>query len=386
MEIEHIQNFFDLLQKSQVILIVLPKNPSKDAEGSALALSVFLGKSGKEVEIVCDSAPLAPIDFLAGNESIKKSLGRSESFVVSINTTKTKLEELSYHTFDDRVDIHLQAENGTKFVPEDIGFGQQRPVYDLIICVNTPSLDQLGNLYTANAALFLDTPKINIDNHISNENYGTVNIVEITAAATSEIVFELLKKYESGIIDASVATPLLAGIISATNSFQRPNTTHNSFIRASELVGFGADQQEIVKKLFKTKSFSMLKLWGRAMARIKILQIPDSNLPIYFSLVTSQDIERSEASKEDARQAFYELVSNLPEIKALFFAIEFSAGEKAEMYFYLHPNFRISEAVNELAAEQLTESTAYAKTPATIQQVEQYLVSEIESLKGRIGL
>jgi nanoRNase/pAp phosphatase (c-di-AMP/oligoRNAs hydrolase) len=381
---ENIQNFFDLLQKSQIVLIALAKNPSNDAIGSALALSRFLSKQEKEVEIVCDSEPQKTLSFLSGLDNIRKNISKNESFVISVNTESVKLDELSYHTLDNRVDIYLQAQGGQKFKPENISFNIQPPVYDLIICLDTPSLEQLGDSYSQNASMFLDTPKINIDNHIANEGYGNVNIIEVTAAATSEIIFELLKRYENGLIDVDISTSLLTGIISATNSFQKSLTTHNSFLRASELIGMGAEQQEIVKNLFKTRSFSMLKLWGRAMARIKILE--DLRVPVYFSVVTAQDAERSAATTEDARSAFYELIANLPDLKILFFAFENKDTSKIDLYFYIHPNFKFIEAVNEFGAEQLTDSTARAQIDMPIQSIEEYLVKELAGLKDRLGI
>ena len=324
------------------------------------------------------------LNGVPGLESIRKNISKNESFVISVNTEVIKLDELSYHTLDKSVDIYLQAQGGQKFTPANISFNAQPPVYDLIICVDTPSLDQLGNVYSQNASMFLDTPKVNIDNHIANENYGNINIIEVTAAATSEIIFELLKRYEHGLIDVDISTSLLTGIISATNSFQKSLTTHNSFLRASELIGMGAEQQEIIKHLFKTRSFPMLKLWGRAMARIKILET--SRVPVYFSLITAQDIEKSAASMEDVQGAFYELIANLPDLKILFFACENSSTSKIDLYFYIHPNFKFIEAVNEFAAEQLTDSTACAQVVVSIQGVEEYLVKELSGLKDRLGI
>ncbi len=383
MEIPNTQNFFDLLQKAQTILIALPKQPRKDAVGSAMAIAGFLRKIDKEVSIVCETTPLTLVEFIPGSDQIKNSLDLSNSFVISVGTTKTKLSELSYHTLPDHVEICLEPADKGMFVPEDVVFSTRHSGFDLIICLDTPSLDHLGSLYAEHAALFLETPKVNIDNHVSNESYGTVNIIEVTAAATSEIVFELLKRYESSLIDPAIATALLAGIISETNSFQKPATTHNSFLRASELIGYGADQQSIVRSLFKTRSFSMLKLWGRAMARVKTLPgFTETN--VYFSVVTAQDIERSEANEQDIHQSFYELVANLPDLKVMFFAVE--TKPRVLLFMYIHPNLKLADIANEFAADILSESVAeaYIETPLT--EVENLVSETLLRLKDRIGL
>jgi phosphoesterase RecJ-like protein len=383
MEIQNTQPFFDLVQKSQTVLIALPKQPRKDAVGSAMALAHFLRKLDKEVLVVCDDAPLSSVEFIPGSETIQQSPISNKAFVISVNTKTSKLAELSYHTTPDHVEIHLQPEGTGSFLAGDVSFSEQRAMFDMVICVDTPSLEHLGLVYSEHAALFLDAPKVNIDNHISNESYGTINIIEVTAAATSEIVFELLKLYESNVIDAPIATALLTGIISETNSFQKPATTHNSFLRASELIGYGANQQDIVRHLFKTRSFSMLKLWGRAMARIKTL--PEfTKTTVYFSVVTAQDLERSGASETDMQQAFHELVSNLPDLKVMFFVAE--TTPTLSVFMYVHPNLKIADVANEFAATILSESMAEAHLTLPITEAEQSITKTLEQLKNRIGL
>jgi len=392
MNIEKTSHFFELLRASKSALIALPKQPRVDAIGAAIALAMVLRKMGKEALIVCESKSSPAWQFLLGDEVILDAIPPSNGFIISVSTAQTPLEELSYHTFEDKVEVHLQPASGKAFKAEDVSFQSENPAYDLIICMESPMLEQLGSIYEKNAVFFLDTPKVNIDNHISNEQYGTVNIIEVTASSTSEIIFELLKQSVADspspaeLIDKRVATLLLAGVISETNSFQKPATTHHSFLRASELIDYGADQQEIVRNLFKTRSFSMLKIWGRAMARIKTLQLPFET-QVYFSAVTALDIQRSEAQADDITQAFHELLSNLPDVKMLFFAVESQSDpRKTDLYFYVHPNLKLSEVAYELGAEILSESTAKAEVQLPLVEVEESVVSVLLRLKDRIGL
>lgn len=387
MQQDSAKNFFDLIQKSQTVLVALPKQvanqPGKDAIGAGVALAEFLRKLDKEVEVVCEGAPLDTVSYIPGADGIRGQISVADAFVISVDTSSTKLDELSYRTLEDRVDIHLKPTAGS-FTAENISFTTQRASYDLIVCVEAPSLERLGAVYANNATLFFDSPKVNIDNHIANENYGTLNIVDVTAAATSEIIFELLKEFESSLIDPNIATALLAGIIGETNSFQRPSTTHHSFQRASELISFGADQQEIVKHLFKTRTFSMLKLWGRAMARVKPLAMPAEDTSLLYAVVTAQDIERSGANSGDIEHAFYELLANLPEIKALFFVAE--TADALTLYFFIHPNLRFIDVANEFAAEPISESTARAALRMPLADAEGFIASALSGLKSRIGL
>ena len=133
-------------------------------------------------------------------------------------------------------------------------------------------MEDLGSLNEHNADLFFETPKINVDNKAENEYFGAINLVDVTATSVAEILAGLLQEYEAQLLDEDILLPcLLTGIISKTQSFQHVQTTPRAFLKASELVALeGGRQQEIIKNIYKTKPLSLLKLWGRALARMKI--------------------------------------------------------------------------------------------------------------------
>jgi len=381
MQFPNQKQFFDAVGKSYKILIALPKNPNADTIGSALALAAFLKKLNKEVDIFCQQRDFTALAFLPGIDTIKSQISFPETFVISVRTERAKLDEISYHpdAAGQKVDIHLKPKSGT-FSKEDISFGKEKLAADLIIFVDTPSLENLGDLYAKNAEAFFAAPKVNIDNHVGNENYANINIVEITYSSTAEILLELLKNYERSLIDQDIATCLLAGIISSTNSFQHASTTPDSFLRASELIGMGAKQQEIVKHLFKTRSLSMLKLLGRAMARIKSL--PESGA--VFSLVTAQDLERSEAGQNDVLKASQEFCKNVASARLVFLAVERSP---LELYICGSPNVRLSELVNYFGGEFISGSLARAQLrDRNLSDIEKVLTDALADLKPRLGL
>ena len=381
MQFPNQQEFFDEIGKSYKILIALPKNPNADTIGCALALSAFLKKLNKEVDIFCDKHDFENLQFLPGINSIRSQIDFPETFVVSVSTEKTKLDEISYHADPaaNKVNIHLKPKAGA-FDANDISFGKEKLTADLIIFVDTPSLEHLGDLYARNAESFFNTPKVNIDNHVGNENYANINIVDITCSSTSEILLELLKNYEKNLIDEDIATCLLTGIISSTNSFQHASTTPSSFLRASELIEMGAKQQEIVRHLFKTKNLSMLKLLGRAMARIKSLP----QFSAVFSVVTAQDLERSEADQEDIFKAAEEFCKNVAGAKLVFFAVE---QQPLALYFCGNPNIKLAELVNYFGGQFVSGTLAKAELSSRkINEIEQVLLDALADLKPRLGL
>jgi phosphoesterase RecJ-like protein len=375
------KQIFDIVGKSQKIFIALPKNPNGDTLGSGLAFAAFLRKLNKEVDVFSEKEDFGNLSFLPHIDQIKHEVVLPKSFVVSVSTANTKLEEISYHPVgDDKVNIYLKPKAG-EFKAEDVTFGDGVSGYDLIVMIDVPSLEHLGNLYTKNTEIFFNTSKINIDNHINNENYGNINLVDITASSSAEILLDLLKAYEENLIDEDIATLLLTGIIAETNSFQLAQTTPNSFMKASELISYGAKQQEIVHHLFKTRDLSVLKLWGRAMARIKAL----TEYETLFTVVGKQDIEKSSASESDLYQVFLEFVNNVADIRLLFFVAE--RDTDMEMYIHAHPNVKLDEVVNFFGGEVIAPSTGRVViTGKEITDVENILVEGLKKLRPSLGL
>lgn len=380
MDIALQNQIIEQIRKSQKILIALPKNPNADMLGSSIALHKFLKKVGKEADIIKEGNSYGNLGFLWGIPNIKETVVFPETYIVSVKTRETKIAEVSYDETQDSLDIHLVPKSG-RLTAADVSFIARPQSYDLIIFLDMPTLEHLGDLYAKNAEAFFNTTKLNIDNHIDNENYANINLIDITSASTSEILFESLKSWDKTLIDADMATALLLGIISETHSFQSSTTTPNSFLHASELIGLGADQQEIVRNLFKNKSLAMLKVFGRAMARIKKL---DETGTIY-TLVTSQDLARSEADQEDVLNAVHELIKNIPDLKLLFFAVETDRG--LDLYLHSSPNIKFNEVLNHFGGQLIADFLGKAHLPqATVQNIQEILNQAMSDLRARLGL
>ncbi len=374
------EKLFELIGKSQRILIALPKHPNGDTLGGSLALAAFLRKLNKDVEIYCEEKDFGNLSFLPGIEEIHHEILFPKSFIISVKTNNAKLDELSYDLLPENVNIYLKPKEGV-FSPEDVSFSSDVTQFNLIICVDVPSLEALGALYEKNAEMFFAVPKVNIDNHIHNDNYGNINIVDVTASSSSEILLALLRDYEASLIDQDIATNLLTGIITETNSFQHNRTTPSSFVNASELIAYGAKQQEIVRNLFKTKELPVLKLWGRAMARIQIISEYDT----IFSVVGISDIEKSEASEADIFQVARDFMVNINDAKMIFFVAE--RPDSLEMYVASNPNIKLTELVNYLGGSFVADGLGKIIIKnKNITEVAQYIKETLSDLKSRLGI
>ncbi len=300
------QQIFEQVKKSNKILILLPQNPGPDTLASGLALRLFLERLQKDVSLVTFGKVEENLKFLPGLNSILHNIEGGKSLVITVNTKNKKMDEVSYQTTEGSVNIYLKSKT-EQFTPQDLSFSTEKFPLDLIICLGARSLEDLGSLYEQHADLFFETPKINIDNKSGNEYFGQLNLVDITATSIAEILTVLFEKYEQQLVNEDIATCLLTGIIAQTNSFQHVHTTPKAFLKASELVSLGGRQQEVVKNIFKTKSLSLLKLWGRALARMKIYEPAG----LIYSLLNFSDFEKSESSEAEVLLALKEFVDNI---------------------------------------------------------------------------
>ncbi len=324
MELTPEQQIFEQIKKSSKVLIFLPESVNADSLASSLALRAFLLKLQKDVTVVGGGKIPDNLKFLPDIGEVKSSLVLGRSFVITVDASHKKVDEISYHTTADKVHIYLKSQ-GLEFTREDLSFATEGFPADLIFTLDCKSLDSLGVVYEQQADLLYETPKINIDNKSENEYFGAINLVDVTASSVAEILSELFQKYEQQLIDADVATCLLTGIISKTNSFQHAQTTPKAFMKASELVALGGRQQEVVKNIFKTKSLPLLKLWGRALARMKIME---EHKTIY-SILNSVDFEKAESGETEILPVLKEFLDSISGYKIVGLLTESAKGNLA---------------------------------------------------------
>lgn len=144
---------------------------------------------------------------------------------------------------------------------------------DLIISFDVAWIEQYGEIYKNNLEIFNNTTNICIDHHTSNTWIGSVNIIDIEASSTCEIVYDLIKLlWYQDLIDEKISSFLLTWIISDTNSFYNSNSTSKALKAAWELMNYNPKHQEIILNLFKKKPYHRLKLWWKILENLKDLK------------------------------------------------------------------------------------------------------------------
>ncbi len=334
MALTQIQQIHQLLEDKKHVLITFRSQYSSDSVASALALALFLKKIGKRVDIVSDQFSLPKqLSFLKQSEVIQSRFRHLQKFIVTIDVAKTGLNELSYDVKDEKLRIFITPKEG--FLTRDqIRTAQTDFKYDMIMVIDSPDLSSLGSLYENNSDLFFQLPILNIDHAPHNEQFGHINIVDITKVSTAEVVYELLNQLGAEYIDEPIATALLTGMIANTRSFKTEHVKPTTLTTASKLMSLGAKREYIVQHLYRTKTIATLKLWGQALAHLT--SYPD--LSLVSTSITREDFSRSGATEHDLYDIVDELIANAPEAKLILLLHEHARQENGAetIHAFLH--------------------------------------------------
>ena len=128
---------------------------------------------------------------------------------------------------------------------------------DLIIIVVTNTYNQLPKFdeYLKQT----DKPVLVIDHHVTTDGLGDVELIDTAAAATTLIIFELLK-YADWPITEKIAEALFVGVATDTGWFRFPNTDSRAVRVCAELIDAGVKPTKIYHDLYQNFSFQRLKL------------------------------------------------------------------------------------------------------------------------------
>ena len=366
-----------LLDDKKHILITFRKNGNGDAIASAVALLLFLEKQGKRADVICQDFVLPrQYAFLKKADAIKPAVSDLQKFIITLDVKDAGVQELSYDMKDEKLRIYVTPKKG--FLTRDhVRTAQSDFKYDLIITLDTQDLASLGALYDNNTDLFYKTPIVNIDHENANEHFGHINVVDITATSTAEVVYGLLKQLGEEYIDEHVATALLTGMIAATHSFKAPNVKPHTLATAGKLMSIGANRDYIVQNLYRTRTVAALKLWGKALAHLE----HDKRIGLVSSTITRDDFVRSGAEEHDLKDIIDELISNSPEAKLILLLHE---HPKAADESIIHGMLSVEahqDAMKLLAAWKPTgnkKQASFVVVGKTLKQVEEEVVAEIK--------
>jgi len=222
-------------------LLTTHENPDGDALGSLLAMDQILGALGKD-----------SVMFLAAKE-----------FPLPVEYRFLPLTDVFHEPpadLADRVVVFLDCGNSDR-MPVDF-------------------LRNGGNKV------------LNIDHHHDNTRFGTVNLVDVSASSTSEIVFELAGMLGVD-LTLEIANALYVGLVTDTGKFMYENTDARSHRMAAALLEAGVDVNDIYRRLYEHAPLEKLRLTARAIEGISLHD--DGALAVTY--ISRADYEATGASE-----------------------------------------------------------------------------------------
>jgi phosphoesterase RecJ-like protein len=205
------------LQKTREVTIITHITPDGDALGSSAALGLSLIRMGKKVTIVKNDEIPLKYDFLPG-----------------------------------------------QFLFDDADIASLQP--DTLVVLDCGDLERLGDFIGISQKA---STVINIDHHISNTMFGNLNLVDANAAATAELIYQIIKLLGVG-MDLEIATCIFTAIASDTGCFKYDNTTSVTHGIAGELTNIGVETGWICSRIFNMRTLGQTKLLGKAIDSIRI--------------------------------------------------------------------------------------------------------------------
>ena len=205
-----IRDALKLLQKAESLILVSHISPDGDTLGSTLALAEGLRQTGKKVSVMVDDEIATTYNFMPG---IKE---------------------------------YIRPTNKDHFEP------------DLFVVIDSSSLDRTGVV-----AECVKAPILNIDHHISNNEFADFLWLDAKATATGEMIFDLLKEMQVS-ISLSMAICLYTAIVTDCGFFKYSNTTPKAMRAAAELLTFGVEPN-VVSDFLEMKSRENLALLSKVL-------------------------------------------------------------------------------------------------------------------------
>lgn len=153
---------------------------------------------------------------------------------------------------------------------------------EIMVVLDAGSQERLGEL--GSNASEADVVVV-VDHHVTNEGFGDISLVDPSAAATGELVYEILKALDWK-ITPEVALCLHTALVTDTGRFSYSNTTPRTLRIAADLVESGAEPNLIGRRVYEEEPFGYLKVVSVAMDRAVL----DRALRVVYTWISDQDL------------------------------------------------------------------------------------------------
>lgn len=216
-----LRDVLEVIDSHERFLIVTHMRPDGDALGSQLALGFMLSQLGKKV-LMMNSDPVPhDLDWLPGVEEIQKFSGRTQQIYDAANA-------------------------------------------EVVLVVDTNTRDRLGSAMSKQVANS-QAKMVLIDHHTEPETWFDVTYVREEAAATGQLVYEIIAAVDKDLINPDVATALYTAIMTDTGSFRFSSVSSDIHRIAADLMDRGSlAPDEVYQQVYQSRT----PTWPRLVSKV----------------------------------------------------------------------------------------------------------------------
>jgi phosphoesterase RecJ-like protein len=155
-----------------------------------------------------------------------------------------------------------------------------------------------------------------IDHHFTNKGYGDANLICPDAAASCEVVFEIIKAMDKP-IDYATSVCLYTGIVTDTGNLTYSNTTPECIRMVAEMYENGLNITEINRNIYRTVPYSKTRLQGHVLSNMKL----ELGGRIGYATLTVAEMDSYGATNEDC-EGIVDLVRDVESVRVAAFIRE----------------------------------------------------------------
>ena len=167
-----------------------------------------------------------------------------------------------------------------------------RPQFEpqFIVAVDVGAVNLIGKELEE----YVDRIDLCIDHHPSNSRYAKYNLIDAHAAATGEIMLDVITAMHAP-MSPEIADALYTAIATDTACFRHSSTTATTLRKAARTIELGADMAKLNTYLFVVKSKQLFELERMAMEDIRFYR--DSAIAVMP--ITLEMMRKSGATEDD---------------------------------------------------------------------------------------
>ena len=138
---------------------------------------------------------------------------------------------------------------------------------NLLVTLDNSSLHRLGTMESVIRGS--GVPSLCIDHHTTTDAFWQLNVIDETACATGEMIYDLVKAL-GGTIDSHSAMALYTAMITDTGNFRFSKTSPRSHRIAAELLALGVEPARVYELVYEQQPEGFVRLAGITLSSFRL--------------------------------------------------------------------------------------------------------------------